>query len=80
MNCIMSGIMYVEKLLLDLPGLETNAPIKVSGEKPIMQTQLPPEKDLLTYKTYTFSFQETNVRIFYLVSYAIIDSKKVGYI
>jgi hypothetical protein len=42
--------MHVEKLLLDLPGLETNAPIKVSGEKPIMQTQLPPEKDLFIYK------------------------------
>jgi len=42
--------MHVEKLLLDLPRLETNAPIKVSGEKPIMQTQLPPEKDLFIYK------------------------------
>jgi hypothetical protein len=42
--------MHVEKLLLDLPGLETNAPIKVSGEKPIMQTQLLPEKDLFIYK------------------------------
>jgi hypothetical protein len=57
--------MHVEKLLLDLPRLETNAPIKVSGEKPIMQTQLPPEKDLFIYKkhTYFFSFQETNLRI-----------------
>jgi hypothetical protein len=72
-------LMHVEKLLLDLPGLETNAPIKVPGEKPIMQTQLLPEKALfILKKTYTFSFRETNVGIFYQVSYDIIDRKKVG--